>query len=254
MTFDVEILLWRSDLLRAVVSANSGQDASKKVGEAFSKTEGPMHTVTSLVLDDGQTVQVIHELTLADDIDVRSEEGFERGVQPGTAWDKLVNDVEAMFEERSTYPVITSGGSNALRTDTTPSVELKEAILRNKQAVMEALVAGNITSVTVSVAESDDDELMTWSDAYSGKQRVYVPNTMTLIVEIDEEGVPSVERETTLDDAIDMICHQYLDHGHPGWNNHEGTSGTFEFKVAERTIELGLKLRITSAEFYHYTF
>jgi hypothetical protein len=128
MTFDVEILLWRSDLLRTVVSANSGQDASKKVGEAFSKTEGPMHTVTSLVLDDGQTVQVIHELTLADDIDVRSEEGFERGVEPGSTWDELINEVEAMFKKNSTNPMLSSTTAATFNTNAMPSVESPEAI------------------------------------------------------------------------------------------------------------------------------
>ena len=58
-----------------------------------------MHTVTSLVLDDGHTVQMIHELTLAGELDVRSEEGYDRSVELEKAWDKLVNEVEAMFKE-----------------------------------------------------------------------------------------------------------------------------------------------------------
>jgi hypothetical protein len=77
-----------------------------------------MHTVTGIVLDDGQTVQVIHELTLADDIDVRSEEGFDHVTEPGSAWDKLVDEVEAMFKDRSTNHMA-STTSAALSIDPT---------------------------------------------------------------------------------------------------------------------------------------
>jgi|ERR1039458_5578895 hypothetical protein len=99
MKVDVEIIAWRSDLLRTVVEANDEQDAANKVGEALGKSEAPRNTVTSLELNDGQIVQVTYDRELADEIDVRTEAALNLNAESEKVWDSLVKEVEAMFKE-----------------------------------------------------------------------------------------------------------------------------------------------------------
>jgi hypothetical protein len=99
MKVDVEIIAWRSDLLRTVVEANDEQDAANKVGEALGKIEAPRNTVTSLELNDGQIVQVTYDRELADEIDVRTEAALNLNAESEKVWDSLVKEVEAMFKE-----------------------------------------------------------------------------------------------------------------------------------------------------------
>jgi hypothetical protein len=101
MKFDVEIIAWRSDLLRTLVEATDQQDAANKVGEALDKIKAPRNTVTSLVLDDGQSVKVTYERELADEIDVRSEAALNVNADSQGVWDGLVREVEAMFKSNS---------------------------------------------------------------------------------------------------------------------------------------------------------
>jgi hypothetical protein len=44
--------------------------------------------------------------------------------------------------------------------------------------------------------------------------------------------------EHALEEAIEYLCYQFLEHTHGGWENNEGAYGTFVCKVAERRIEL----------------
>lgn len=137
MKVDVEIIAWRSDLLRTVVEANDEQDAANKVGEALGKIKIPRNTVTSLDLDDGQTVQVTYDRELADDIDVKSEAALNLNADSERVWDRLVKEVEAMFKEaRSTKTMLASATLTALcaepeaPVEATGAAEWLEAALR----------------------------------------------------------------------------------------------------------------------------
>ena len=99
MKIDVEIIAWRSDLLRTLVEADDEQDAANKVGEALGKVKVPRNTITSLDLADGQTVQVTYDRELADEIDVRTEAALNLNEEAERVWDSLVNEVDAMFKE-----------------------------------------------------------------------------------------------------------------------------------------------------------
>ena len=99
MKVDVEIIAWRSDLLRTVVEANDEQDAANKVGEALGRVKVPRNTITSLDLADGQTVQVTYDRELADEIDVRTEAALNLNEEAERVWDDQMKKVDAMFKE-----------------------------------------------------------------------------------------------------------------------------------------------------------
>ena len=99
MKVDVEIIAWRSDLLRTVVEADDEQDAANKVGEALGEVKVPRNTITSLDLADGQTVQVTYDRELADEIDVRTEAALNLNEEAKRVWDSQIKEVEAMFKE-----------------------------------------------------------------------------------------------------------------------------------------------------------
>jgi hypothetical protein len=99
MKVDVEIIAWRSDLLRTVVGADDEQDAANKVGEALGKVKVPRNTITSLDLADGQTVQVTYDRELADEIDVRTEAALNLNEEAERVWDDQMKKVDAMFKE-----------------------------------------------------------------------------------------------------------------------------------------------------------
>ena len=99
MKVDVEIIAWRSDLLRTVVGADDEQDAANKVGEALGKVKVPRNTITSLDLADGQTVQVTYDRELADEIDVRTEAALNLNEEAERVWDDQMKKVDAMFKK-----------------------------------------------------------------------------------------------------------------------------------------------------------
>ena len=107
MNVEVEIFTWRSDLLRTVVEANDERDAASKVGEALRKVKASRNTVTSLELNDGQTVQVTYDRELADEIVLRTEAALNLNVEAERVWDGLVKEVDAMFKKRSSSPMPT---------------------------------------------------------------------------------------------------------------------------------------------------
>ena len=51
--------------------------------------------------------------------------------------------------------------------------------------------------------------------------------------------------ETTLQDAIETLCYDYLEQEHGGWMDNDGAFGEFEFDVAARTIHLEFNGRFT---------
>src|ERR1035438_4748974 len=99
-----------------------------------------------------------------------------------------------------------------------------EDLLRDKAAVMAALAAAGITSVTVAFDGYGDDGQIESIVAQSGEVTVKLPDSCIAIVASDDEGTISSDEEaaksdgdTPLAEAIESLCYECLEEAHGGW-------------------------------------
>jgi hypothetical protein len=138
---------------------------------------------------------------------------------------------------------------------------MEEAIFRNKAAVMAALAAAGITSVTVAFDGYGDDGQIDSIVAQSGEVTVQLPDSCVAIVSSDDEGTSSSDEEaaksdgdTPLVEAIESLCYEYLEEAHGGWEVNDGAYGTFAFTVADGSVVLDFNLRFSDSENYEHRF
>ena len=60
--------------------------------------------------------------------------------------------------------------------------------------------------------------------------------------------------ESTLEEAIENLCYDYLEETHGGWENNDGGFGEFRIDVAKRTVELEFNGRFTDTCTSNHTF
>ena len=136
-----------------------------------------------------------------------------------------------------------------------------EDLLRNKAAVMSALAAAGITSVTVAFDGYGDSGQIESIAAQSGEVTVQLPDSFVAIVDSDDEGTSSSDEnaaesdgDTPLAEAIESLCYEYLEEAHGGWEVNDGAYGTFVFKVADGSVVLDFNLRFSDSENYEHRF
>jgi len=125
---------------------------------------------------------------------------------------------------------------------------MREAILRNKNAVMEALAGTEITSVVVQFDAYGDDGQMASTTAQAGEVIIQLPATPVVMVMMDPDDEDATSsHEVPLPDAIEMLCCAYLEDECCGWEIDEGSYGTFTFTVSDGIIELDFTRRVSEA-------
>jgi hypothetical protein len=60
--------------------------------------------------------------------------------------------------------------------------------------------------------------------------------------------------QTSLRDAIEELCFDFLSQEHGGWENNDGGSGDFTFHVEDRRIELDFTQYFTDSHQHSHTF
>jgi hypothetical protein len=131
---------------------------------------------------------------------------------------------------------------------------MEEAILRNKAAVMAALAAAGITSATVAFDGYGDEGQIESIEVQSGEVAVQLPVTSIVMLDADENGTTSSEREMALSEAIESLCYEYLEEAHGGWEVNDGAYGTFVFTTADGSVVLDFNLRFSDSENYEHRF
>jgi hypothetical protein len=115
---------------------------------------------------------------------------------------------------------------------------LRKASAINKTVVFDALAAANIATVTVEFDGEGDSGGITSIAAVKDDENVSFPAIKVPYQAADWNDETLHATEHTLEEAIEYLCYQFLEHAHGGWENNEGAFGTFVFTVAERRIEL----------------
>ena len=131
---------------------------------------------------------------------------------------------------------------------------MDEADLRNKATVMNTLAAAGITSAVVVFDGYGDEGQVESIEARVGETTVQLPVTSIVMLDADENGTTSSEREMPLNEAIENLCYEYLEEAHGGWEVNDGAYGTFAFTVADGSVVLDFNLRFSDSENYEHRF
>jgi hypothetical protein len=129
---------------------------------------------------------------------------------------------------------------------------LAEANVINKGAVFDALTAAGIATVNVTFnGEGDDGQI-------EGISADDSPNIPHISIELQRPtGWDTGKRDsiqTTLREAIETLCYDFLEQQQGGWENNDGAFGEFIFNVAERRIELEFNARFSDSALFNYSF
>jgi hypothetical protein len=125
-----------------------------------------------------------------------------------------------------------------------------EANALNKNKVFDALEAAAIATVNILFdGEGDSGQIgeITASDAA-------IPELVIDLKQAAWGNSTLTNRATTLHEAIETLCYDYLSQEHEGWENNDGAFGEFIFLVAERCVELDFNARFSDSVSYSHSF
>ena len=128
---------------------------------------------------------------------------------------------------------------------------LAEANAINKGAVFDALAKAGIATVNVTFDGHGDSGQMESIEANAGAE---LPDIAIELQRADWATGKLDSKQTTLRDAIETLCYDYLSQEHGGWENDDGGYGEFLFDVAERRVELDFEARFTDSVCYSHSF
>jgi len=121
----------------------------------------------------------------------------------------------------------------------------------NKKTVFDALTAAGIATVNVTFnGEGDSGQIDDIRADGSGT----IPQTPVELQITVWGAVKLGTTETTLRDALETLCYDYLEQEHGGWENNDGAWGEFTFDVAGRSIGLDFNARFSDFTNYTHTF
>jgi hypothetical protein len=109
---------------------------------------------------------------------------------------------------------------------------------RNKARVFEALAAAGITHLTATFDGCGDSGQIDDVTAYKGDAQAELPATPITLEYVMCYSEKVTSEASPLTEAVENLCYGYLAQRHNGWENNDGAFGTFEFDVAQRTVEL----------------
>jgi hypothetical protein len=132
--------------------------------------------------------------------------------------------------------------------------QLAQASATNRAAVMEKLKALGVSSVTVNYDGMGDSGQIEDVTFYSSSDPVEIMAgadiRQTRVSWLDHHTYRWPQPEPTvsdkpLDEALEHLCYNYLEVHHDGWENNDGAEGEFAFDVAEGTVTLTHRERVT---------
>jgi hypothetical protein len=124
----------------------------------------------------------------------------------------------------------------------------------NKGAVFDVLAATNISLVIVEFDGEGDDGQIKSAAAFRGEECVDLPVTTVTLQQFSGGDTEPVTAKFSLHDAIEMLCYDYLEDTHSGWENSGGAYGEFHLDVIRRTVELEFNARFTDIFTSNHTF
>jgi hypothetical protein len=128
---------------------------------------------------------------------------------------------------------------------------IAEANIINKGTVFDALAGAGIATVLVEFNGEGDSGQIEYICADDSAEIPQIPIELQRVA----WGAGKLDSiQTTLRDAIETLCYDFLSQEHDGWENNDGAYGEFTFDVAERRVELDIGLRYTDSTQYSHSF
>jgi hypothetical protein len=129
---------------------------------------------------------------------------------------------------------------------------LLEASIFNKAAVFDALATAGMNTVIVTFnGEGDDGQI----EDITADDSAQIPGTRVELLHTPGWGASKLDSaQSTLRNAIETLCYDYLSQEHGGWENNDGAFGEFTFSVADRTIALEFNGRFSDFHTSTHTF
>jgi hypothetical protein len=126
-----------------------------------------------------------------------------------------------------------------------------EANVINKGVVFDALEAAGITTVNVTFdGEGDSGQI----DNIMADDSAELPHIPIELQKVAWSAGKLDSIQTTLRDAIETLCYDFLSQEQGGWENNDGAYGEFTFDVVKRTVELDFNARFTDSAHSSHSF
>src|ERR1700726_1532882 len=126
-----------------------------------------------------------------------------------------------------------------------------EANAINKGAVFDALAAAGIATVNVTFdGEGDEGQI----DNIRADDSPNIPQVQIELQRTSWGRGKLDSTQSTLHDAIETLCYDFLEQQQDGWENNDGAYGEFIFDVAQRSIELEFNARFSDSTLFNYRF
>lgn len=118
-----------------------------------------------------------------------------------------------------------------------------------KEELFDALEASGIVLVTVNFDGCGDSGQIDNIIGFDEHGTVPLPSVHVSRASIDPDIAPSTSQGEPIADAIELLAYDLLESEQAGWEINEGAFGEFRFDVIDRSITLGLNIRIESSEY-----
>jgi len=124
----------------------------------------------------------------------------------------------------------------------------------NKTAVFDALAAANATTVNVKFDGEGDGGQIEEVSLFVGLVSTPLPEVQIEIQHVSWGSEEVLTHKTSLQEAIETLCYDFLSQEHDGWENNDGAFGEFVFDVEKRRIELDFNGRYSDYVNHSHTF
>ncbi len=131
---------------------------------------------------------------------------------------------------------------------------LAQAWKVNREIFFAALAAAQITHVKVSFDGEGDSGQIDNIAAYRGDGALVPFPSQSIALRTVHWNTDAVTEEKPLEAAVEVLCYDFLEQEHGGWENNDGAFGEFTFDVAARTVELEFNGRYMEVHTTAHTF
>ncbi len=124
----------------------------------------------------------------------------------------------------------------------------------NKTTIFDALAAAHIDLVLVTFDGEGDSGQIQDITASLKEQSVQLPDVKVKLLQAVWGKTEPDESESDIHEAIEMLCYDFLEDDHAGWENNDGAFGEFRIDVATRQVELEFNARYTDVFTEQHTY
>lgn len=115
----------------------------------------------------------------------------------------------------------------------------------NKAVLFDALASTTVTTIHVEFDGEGDSGQINGIAAFQCDDPATLPKTTVRIQTVSWGATEILTTESTVEQAIENLCYDYLGQTHGGWENNDGGYGEFRIDVVKRSIEREFNGRFT---------